>query len=138
MPKELTDDLEIHFVELPKWERVRPKDWTQMNHLERWLTYFSQQTTDDELEAMAMADPMIQEALSAEGAFMLDPVLLSAYDAEEDERRDRVARETYVRKKTMEEVVVKMLRAKQPIELIAEVSEFPSEKVLEIRKRYNI
>lgn len=109
-----------------------------MNHLERWLTYFSQQTTDDELEAMAMADPMIQEALSAEGAFMLDPVLLSAYDAEEDERRDRVARETYVRKKTMEEVVVKMLRAKQPIELIAEVFEFPSEKVLEIRKRYNI
>ena len=46
----LTDDLEIHFVELPKWERVRPKDWTQMNHLERWLAYFSQQTTDDDSE----------------------------------------------------------------------------------------
>ncbi len=131
----LTDDMEIHFVEIPKWERNRPKDWKQMTHLERWLAYFSRKTTDEELEAMAMNDPMMQEALKAEHMFMLDPALISAYDEAENARRDQAARDSQVRNEGRMDIVLGMLREHQPIELIMRCSNFSEAEIREAGKR---
>ena len=150
-PKQmLTDDLEIHFVELPKWERNRPKKWTDMSHLERWLAYFSNQTSQKELEEIAMSDPMIQEALQAEREFLMDPLLLTEYDVEEDERRDRVARENYVLQQGRQEgwkqgrqdgwqqgrqeVALDMLRGKEPLNKIVTYSKLTMEQVKKLGK----
>ena len=130
----LTDDLEIHFVEIPKWERNRPKDLKRMNHLERWLAYFSRQTKE-ELEAMTMNDPMIHEALSAEHTFMLAPALVSAYDEAENARRDQAAREDFVRNEGRMDIVLGMLREHQPIDLIVRCSNFSEAEILEAGKR---
>ena len=139
----LTDHLELHFVELPKWETNRPKNWKDMSRLDKWLAYFSSKTPDEEMEEIAMSDSMIQEALNAENAFMLDPAMLSAYDAAEEARRDQAARDSYLLdegiKKGMrqgkEEVVVELLRAHQPIELIVRCSNFSEAEVLAVGKR---
>lgn len=146
----LTDHMELHFVELPKWERNRPPKWENMSRLERWLAYFSARTSNEEMEAIAMSDPMIQAALKAEQAFLLDPIMLSAYDAAEEARRDRVARDNYVRdegikigmekgmEKGKEEMVIELLKMHQPIDFISRISKFTEEQILEIGKRYGV
>ena len=48
----LTDDLEIHFIELPKWHKG---DIEKMNRLEHWLAYLSPKTTNEERRRLAMS-----------------------------------------------------------------------------------
>lgn len=105
-----------------------------MSHLERWLAYFSNQTSQKELEEIAMSDPMIQEALQAEREFLMDPLLLTEYDIEEDERRDRVARENYVLQQGRQEVALDMLRGKEPLDKIVTYSKLTMEQVKKLGK----
>ena len=62
----LTKDLEIHFVELPKWHY---KTGAKMNRLERWLAYLSPETTDEEKKRLAMKDPTIGLVIESEKVF---------------------------------------------------------------------
>ena len=50
---QLTDKLEIHFLELPKFKSKSVKDMTRM---EKWAAYFSPSTTDEELEEIAASE----------------------------------------------------------------------------------
>ena len=63
----LSEDFEIHFVELPKWHKG---DIGKMNSLERWLAYLSPETTDEERRRLAMEDAAIATAMEAEKAFL--------------------------------------------------------------------
>lgn len=125
-----------------------------MSHLERWMAYFSNQTSQKELEEIAMSDPMIQEALQAEREFLMDPLLLTEYDLEEDERRDRVARENYIsqqgrqegwqqgrqegwqqgRQQGRQEVALDMLRGKEPLDKIVTYSKLTMEQIKQLGK----
>ena len=49
----LTRDLEIHFVELPKWQ---PQKGAKLTRLEHWLAYLSSKTTMEERRQLAMVD----------------------------------------------------------------------------------
>ena len=141
----LTKHLELHFVELPKWEASRPKE-QEMTRLDKWMAYFSGKTTDEEMEEIAMGAPMIQAALEAEESFLLDPLRVSAYEAAEAARRDQVARDQYVRREGMrqgkregmEQAVLGLLRESQPLELITRVSGFPRDEILAIGRRHGI
>ena len=61
----LSDDLEVHFLELEKVKRVRrrPKD-----ALESWMMYLSN-LEGEELEAIAMDNPGIRKSLTIEQSF---------------------------------------------------------------------
>ena len=85
---QLTEDLEIHFLELPKWHLKNTKE---LNRLEKWLSYFSKKTSPQELEEIAMSEPMIQQALSAEVIFTKDQIKRRAYEKAEKARRDHIA-----------------------------------------------
>jgi predicted transposase/invertase (TIGR01784 family) len=85
---QLTKDLEIHFLELPKWHL---KNIKEMNRLEKWLSYFSRQTSPEELEEIAMGEPMIKQALDAEVVFTKDQIQRRAYEKAEKFRRDHTA-----------------------------------------------
>ena len=91
----LTTDLEIHFIELPKWESQRDAI-KNFRMIDKWLAYFSKKTPTDKLEEIAMQEPVIREALAAENIFMSNPDLVTAYDQLEKARMDRAARETYL------------------------------------------
>jgi len=86
--------LEIHFVELPKWQR---KKGAKLSRLERWLAYLSSKTTMEERRQLAMEDADIRIAMEAEKAFVQDYEYISAYDRQEKYERDRLAREDFVR-----------------------------------------
>lgn len=56
----LTDHIEIHFLELPKFTL---KDMRKIRTSEAWLAYFSGRYTKKELEEIAMTTPAIKEAI---------------------------------------------------------------------------
>lgn len=81
----LTEDLEIHFVELSKWEKHKSERKTR---LERWLTYLSPKTTEAERRKLAMEDKVIYDAMKAEKAFLSNPDYITAYEQHEKYVRD--------------------------------------------------
>ena len=74
-----------------------------MDQLSRWLMFFSEKTTPEELEELAMQDEMIAQALDAERAFLANEELMSAYEWAEKDRLDREAHQSYWENKGREE-----------------------------------
>jgi predicted transposase/invertase (TIGR01784 family) len=83
----LSDDLEVHFLELEKVKRVRrrPKD-----ALESWMVYLSN-LEGEELEAIAMDNPGIRKALTIEQAFWQSKKERRLYELREKAIRDEVS-----------------------------------------------
>ncbi|MDR1914461.1 MAG: Rpn family recombination-promoting nuclease/putative transposase [Clostridiales bacterium] len=57
----LTDALEIHFIDMVKFRRLREKDIVN-NPLHRWLTFFDKNTNENILEEIIQMDTAIQKA----------------------------------------------------------------------------
>ena len=150
--RQLTDHLEMHFIELPKWKIQ--KDIKDMNTLEHWVSYFDKKTDPQELEEIAMQEPMIKEAIRAESIFTQDEIKRRAYELKEKAARDYRGHIKYYReegynqglsqgisqglKQGKMDMILKLLEANQPISLIAQVSDFPEEKIAKIGKENGI
>ena len=91
---QLTDKLEIHFLELPKFKSKSVKD---MNRMEKWAAYFSPATSDEELEEIAAGEEAIKEAMEVEDVFTKDEVARRSYEKAEKFRRDQAAQLSYAR-----------------------------------------
>ena len=78
----LTEDLEIHFLEIPKFKLKSVKE---MKRLEKWLAYFSNKLNERETEELAMSEAAIKEAIQAEHIFMQSDV--ERWQYEQRERR---------------------------------------------------
>ncbi len=89
---QLTDKLEIHFLELPKYKNKSVKD---MNRMEKWAAYFSPSTPDEELVEIAASEDAIQEAMEVEDMFTKDEVAKRSYEKAEKFRRDQAAQLKY-------------------------------------------
>ena len=111
----LTSDLEMYFIEIPKWKldimkkiddkgKDKPQNIVDaekvkaMKRLDKWVSYFSSKTKPEELEAIAMTEPMIQEALKAEVLFKQDKAAWWEYEKAEKIRRDKLAQINYAKK----------------------------------------
>ena len=81
----LTDHIEIHFLELPKFTL---KDMRKIRASEAWIAYFSGKYTKKELEEMAMTTPAIKEAVEFEDTFLQDKIERRAYEQREKAIRD--------------------------------------------------
>ena len=91
---QLTDKLEIHFLELLKFKGKSVKD---MNRMEKWAAYFSPSTPDEELKEIAASEAAIRDAMEVEDMFTKDEVAKRAYDKAEKFRRDQAAQLEYAR-----------------------------------------
>ena len=91
---QLTDKLEIHFLELLKFKGKSVKD---MNRMEKWAAYFSPSTPDEELKEIAASEAAIRDAMEVEDVFTKDEVAKRAYDKAEKFRRDQAAQLEYAR-----------------------------------------
>ena len=105
---QLTDKLEIHFLELLKFKGKSVKD---MNRMEKWAAYFSPDTTDEELEDIAKSEAAIREAMEVEDVFTKDEVAKRAYDKAEKFRRDQAAQISYARREGEEKGEEKGIKA---------------------------
>ena len=154
----LTEDLEIHFLELPKWERLPRRHTSEYSAIEKWLAYFSRSTTPEQMEELAMSEAIIRDALQAEQYFMMDPNLVTAYDQTEKARLDRIAREEYLldqgreegrragldegrkagleegRKEGHRDIALTLLGLNMPIDEIATITGLPKTEIMALRK----
>ena len=83
--KKLTDHIEIHFLELPKFTL---KDMRKIRASEAWIAYFSGKYSKKELEEIAMKTPAIKEAVEFENTFLQDKIERRAYEQREKAIRD--------------------------------------------------
>ena len=67
--RRLNEDMELHFLEVPKFQKKPVKKMTRM---ERWLAYFSNELDNTEMEELAMSDAAIKNAINDTGIFMQD------------------------------------------------------------------
>ena len=84
----LTDDLEIHFIEIPKFQ---VKSIKELKRLERWMAYFSNKLSEEEMEELAMSETAIREAMQAEHVFMQDEIERWQYEQREKAVRDYIS-----------------------------------------------
>lgn len=84
----LTEDLEIHFLEIPKFKLKSVKE---MKRLEKWLAYFSNKLDERETEELAMSEMAINEAIQAEHVFMQSDVERWQYEQREKAMRDYIS-----------------------------------------------
>ena len=156
---QLSQDMEIHFLELPKWKL---KNIKEMKRLEKWLAYFSKATTPEELEAIAMTEPMIQKALTNEVLFTTDQIVRRSYEKAEKYRRDYAAHMQYATKEGIrqgleqglaqgiekgiekgieqgaEGTALEMLHDKMDINLISKYTKLSPERLNELGKLHNL
>lgn len=134
---QLSDDMKIHIVEIPKW---KVKNIKEMKRLDKWLAYFSNKVSKEEMEAIAMSEPAIQEAIRAESIFTQDDRMRYEYQQREKEIRDyRSELESYKMegiKEGKEKLVLSMLRKnKLRAEEIAELTDLPLAYVESVKKK---
>ena len=58
----LTDDIELHFLELPK---VRRQDLRNMRCLDKWMAFLNNKLSNEEMEELAMSEAAIGTAWDA-------------------------------------------------------------------------
>jgi len=96
----LTEDLEIHFLEIPKFKLKSVKE---MKRLEKWLAYFSNKLNERETEELAMSEAAIKEAIQAEHIFMQSDVERWQYEQREKAMRDYLSAMTSSRDEGLQE-----------------------------------
>lgn len=83
--KRLTDHMEIHFLEIPKFKL---KDIRKMKASETWIAYFSGEYDDKELEELSMNKPVMKEVMDFERSFLMDKIQRREYEQREKALRD--------------------------------------------------
>ncbi|ANR70899.1 hypothetical protein AXF19_07825, partial [Selenomonas sp. oral taxon 126] len=84
----LTEDIEIHFLELPK---VTRQDIRSMRTLDKWMAFIGNKLSDEEMEAIAMSEAAIDTAWDRIEAFMRDAGQRRKYEQREKFEHDYVS-----------------------------------------------
>lgn len=75
----LNNDLELHFLELPKFSAGKRKLIRDMTRMERWLAYFENKLTDKERSELSMENVAIADAMAAAREFLASTAERRAY-----------------------------------------------------------
>ena len=87
----LLKDLELHFLEIPKYADLPKKPVAEMTRMERWLAYFANKLNQQEKEELAMSDTAIYDAMQAAKLFLSSDAERHAYMNREMAIMDRKA-----------------------------------------------
>jgi predicted transposase/invertase (TIGR01784 family) len=131
----LTDLVEIHFIELPKFKRFEPKD-LKRNPLHRWLKFFDKMLSEEELKELIEMDSAIKRAEMKLEYLSSDKETIALYRAREDSLHERAnmissAKMDGIMAHSLE-VAQKMLTKNMPEDLIVEISGLPVEQIRKI------
>lgn len=154
----LNNDMELHFIELPKYIKAPHKTIRESSKMERWLAYFANRLTSEEKEELAMSEPAIRDAMEAEKIFMSNPddylryvnrqMALMDYRsgleaaALEGIKRgiDQGRREgrTEGRQQGIAHIAMNMLRAGTPIATVAQMAELPEAVIRKMAEEHGV
>ena len=128
----LTEDIEIHFLELPK---VTRQDIRSMRTLDKWMAFIGNKLSDEEMEAIAMSEAAIDTAWDRIEAFMRDAGQRRKYEQREKFEHDYVSDMEGSWKQGMQQGISKgrqigiahmamnMLRVGTPVATVAQMAE---------------
>ncbi len=86
---QLTKDLALHFLEIPKYAAQKRKPIAEMTKMERWLAYFANRLDRQGKEELAMSEAAIQNAMEAARVFLASTEERRRYINREMARMDR-------------------------------------------------
>ena len=84
----LTDLVEIHFIELPKFRKLQEKNYKE-NALQRWLAFLEKDVSKNMLEELSEMEPAIKMAEEKLNFLSSDPTTIALYRAREDAEHER-------------------------------------------------
>ncbi len=98
----LTDLVEIHFIEMPKFKKLLRKDLGH-DSLQRWLKFFDLTISDKELKEITSMDKKIKKAEKKLEYLSQDPESRALYEAREESRIEYNSSISYAMDKGREE-----------------------------------
>lgn len=130
----LNRDIEVHFLELPKWKSLHVKPQTR---LEKWLAYLGGSADKQEMEEIVMSEPAIQKALTAEDIFLKRDKERYLYEMREKALRDQISALYYAKQEGVvegkKEIAFRMLGKGSSIEDIVEITGLSLEEVMQLK-----
>ncbi|OXS60421.1 hypothetical protein B1A99_08325 [Cohnella sp. CIP 111063] len=140
----LTDALEVHFIEFPKFERIE-KDTSIALH--RWLMFMDEKLPEDQLKELMDMDPIIAKTEEKLEELSLEERFRDFLDDKERYLRDWVYSVDVTAKKAAEEarkkalldsrteMAQKMLAKGMDLKTIAEVSGMSEEQIRQLQDK---
>ena len=134
----LTDDIELHFLELPK---VRRQDLRNMRCLDKWMAFLNNKLSNEEMEELAMSEAAIGTAWDAIDDYLQDMSRRRRYEAQEKYEHDYVSDMKGSREEGRKEgrkeglrlgaqrTALNLLRMNLPMETVVTASELSEEDV---------
>lgn len=86
----LTDDIEVHFLEMPKVPKKMKGDLRGVRLLEKWVLLLNNKLSKEEMEALVMSEPALKEAWDAMAEFLQSARRRRAYRQREKAERDYI------------------------------------------------
>lgn len=131
----LTDLIEIHFIELPKFHEMPVKHYHE-NKLERWLAFFNKNISDTELEELIEMDADIRQAEEKIDYFSRDRETMAMYTARELALHDKTSMMNHAKNEGIKEekykTARKMIKAGSEISFIIEMTELTRDEVINL------
>ncbi len=135
----LTNDLEMHFIELPKFTIG---DIKKLRKGEKWIAYFSSNCTNKQREEIAMGEPIIKEALQCESYFTQDEKLRRQYEIQEkailDYNSGLDSARHDERRKTKREDIINGLKKGYDINIISDITNIDIEQIKVIKRELGL
>ena len=129
----LTDVVEIHFIEMAKFRKLENKNLKE-DKLQRWLSFFSEDISEKELEELMDMDVDIRKAEEKIEYLSSDPQTLELYKARERSLHERTNIISTAKDEGVIEVATNLLKLGVSIEIIIKATCLSEEKVIQIKK----
>ena len=158
----LNNDMELHFIEIPKYIKAPHKTIRESSKMERWLAYFANRLSNEEKEELAMREPAIRDAMEAEKIFMSDPDAYLRYvnrqmalmdyrsglegatqegiaqGIAQGRREGRAEGRAEGRQLGIAHIAMNMLRAGTPIATVAQMAELPEAVIRKMAEEHGV
>ncbi|MFZ5985734.1 MAG: Rpn family recombination-promoting nuclease/putative transposase [Bacillota bacterium] len=129
----LTDLIEIHFLEMPKFRALKEKD-LKGNALHRWLKFFDKMLSEEELKELMEMDSAIKRAEKKLEYLSSDEHALALYRAREDSLHERANMISSARLDGKIEVAKEMLSSGLDIETISKLTKISVDELKKLLK----
>ncbi|GCD09716.1 hypothetical protein Ctaglu_13390 [Clostridium tagluense] len=138
----LTDVVEIHFIEMEKFRKLKNKNLKE-DKLQRWLSFFREDISKEELKELMDMDIDIRKAEEKIEYLSSDPKTLELYKARERSLHERANMISSAKDEGIEKGIEKgkikvaenFLNMGLSVEQVAKGSELSIEKIIEIKKK---
>ena len=129
----LTDLIEIHFIETPKFKALKEKD-LKGNPLHRWLKFFDKMLSEEELKELIEMDSAIKRAEKKLEYLSSDAETLALYKAREDSLHERANMISSAKKEKTLEIAKNLISMELDSDSITKATGLTSEEIEVLRK----